>query len=132
MDGQARAERIATNRVVTACIRVAISERNEARQLAKRLVKDFIKTIKEAELPWEMRKKAEGLWDLIGTDGLREKWVVDPLYDDPAVTNFWMSDAEDEDDKEWEETHRRELLDEAVDEMLTRMRVIGPRAKEEL
>lgn len=117
--------------------RVAISERiaserSEARSLAKRLVRGLLKTIKEAELPVEMRRKASGIWDLIGPDGLREKWVVDPFYDDPAVSNWWMSDAEDEDEKDWYEDKYQTMLYEAVDDMLTRMRVIGPRAKETL
>ena len=109
------------------------SDQSDARRVAKYMVRDYIKLLKEAELPWEMRKKAESMYDLIGSDGLREKWVVDPYYDNDGVTNFWMAeDIEDEFDRDWEENRKRDMLDDAINDMLIRLQVIGPRAKERL
>jgi hypothetical protein len=109
------------------------SEQSDARNIAKYMVRDYIKLLKEAELPWEMRKKAESMYDLISTDGLREKWVVDPYYDNDSVTNFWMAEhIEDDDDRDWQQNRLRDMLDDAINDMLIRMRVIGPRAKETL
>ena len=109
------------------------SDRSDARRIAKYMVRDYLKLLKEAELPWEMRKKAESMYDLISSDGLREKWVVDPYYDNDGVTNFWMAeDVEDDDDREWEERFKRDMLDGAIADMLISVRAIGPRAKEVL
>lgn len=111
----------------------AASEKAEARRLAKVLVRDYIHSIKtNSDATWEDRKKAEALWELVEAKVLDESLVIDPLYDQPAVANFWMSEAEDESDKEWEEDQKREMIDDAVNEILTRMRIIGRRAKEVL
>jgi hypothetical protein len=39
---------------------------------------------------------------------------------------------EDDDDRDWQQNRLRDMLDDAINDMLIRMRVIGPRAKETL
>jgi hypothetical protein len=106
-----------------------LSERAQSRRAAKILYQDWMKTIKEAELTHEFRQKAESFWELIDVqDGLREKWLVDGFYDNPGVSAFWYDNSEDDEQQE----RLREMLEEDVNQLLLRTRVIGPRAKERL
>jgi hypothetical protein len=109
------------NRIVA-----GLSERAESRRAAKILYQRWLKIIKEAELTQEFRSKAESFWDLIDIkEGLREKWLVDEFYDNPGVSAFWYDNSEDY----AEQDRLREMLEDDVNQLLLRMKVIGPRAK---
>ena len=106
----------------------AYSERAESQNAAKILYRDWLKVIKEAELPLEFRQKAESFWELIAPEGLREGWLVDGFYDNPGVSGFWYDNSEDD----FHQDRLREMLEDEVNKLLLRTRVIGPRAKERL
>lgn len=114
---------------IASSLAAGISERAESRRAAKILYQRWLKIIKEAELTHEFRMKAESFWDLIDTnEGLREGWLVDEFYDNPGVSAFWYDNSEDD----YEQDRLREMLEEDVNALLERTRVIGRRAKERL